>query len=121
MASITTIQPATAPLEREQPNTLENVCPTEESAARLFAIVHGLWPVTLASIRTLIALEDQAIRTQQASARRERDASIRALDHGTRGACAKMCGSDYCDTFGCMLDQSPPLEGDRTPSGGGTQ
>ena len=81
---------------------------------------------------------DAQVRLAAARARREYDVTVRSnlrtiahirqliqLECGrvdrtpTNGACAKMCGSEYCDTFGCMLDQAPPLEGDRAPLAGG--
>jgi len=118
MASTTIVTPCSSQDVQEQPNGLENT----------------------RSLTDMQATDATNVETRQsfARSRREYDATVRSnlrtiahirqliqLECGrvdrtpTNGACAKMCGSEYCDTFGCMLDQAPPLEGDRAPLAGG--
>jgi hypothetical protein len=114
MIDISIVSPCPEQVTQEQPNSLENLCsPTDEAtnvetrlsfarSRREYDVTVRTTPETIAHIRQLIQLE-----------------CVRVDRTPTNGACAKMCGSEYCDTFGCMLDQAPPLEGDRVPSAGG--
>src|SRR5450755_880951 len=111
MSNTTIVTPCSVLDVQEQPNVLENTRSpigmqatdaTNVETRLSFARDRREYDVTVRTNLRTIAHIRQLIQLE----------CVRVDRTPTNGACAKMCGSEYCDTFGCMLDQAPPLEGE---------